>query len=512
MSIEQIEISSKLPTETSQLQGLFVQTAQKYNQLIEEYGKLKSELDWLKRHVFGRRSERHGVDPNQAVLPGITASVPTETVGEVLKIVKVKAKNGHGRTPLPAHLPRQQVIYDVPESAKTCACCGKKKERIGEETTEEVDFQPASVIVREIVRPKYACKSCGDGVVIAPLPSRPIEKGRPGPGLLAQVCIAKYVDHLPLHRQMGIFKRSGVDIPKSTMVDWVRGVYELLYPITRVMKYQILQSFCVKSDDTPIKVQTDEKKHKTHQGAIWTYIGMDCGQVMFEYTPHRNKEGPQNFLYNYQGYLQADAYAGYDVCFKPGKIIEVGCWAHARRNFYDALTSDKILAEEMLDKIKPLFAVESAAKEAGLDAKGVYEKRQRESRPILDDIKAWLDTQKARVLPKSPIGEAITYALNQWEALNRYLEDGRLDIDNNASERAIRAVAIGRKNWLFAGSHEGAKRTALIYSLVGSCRLLKIDPFEYLRDVIDRTADHPMKRIEELTPWGWKKIRENSKV
>jgi transposase len=512
MSTEQIEISSKLPTETGQLQRLFVQTAQKYNQVIEENAHLKSELDWLKRHVFGRRSERYLIDPNQSVLPGIEAPVPAETVGETLKLVKAKPKNGHGRQPLPAHLPRQQEILDVPASAKVCACCGKTKDRIGEEKTEEVDFQPASVFVREIIRPKYACKSCGDGVVIASLPSRPIEKGRPGPGLLAQVCIGKYADHLPLHRQVGIFKRSGVDIPKSTMVDWVRGVYELLYPITRVMKYRILQSFCVKSDDTPIKVQTNEKKHQTHQGAIWTYLGMDCDQVVFEYKKSRNKDGPTIFLHDYQGYLQADAYGGYDECFQTGKIIEVGCWAHARRYFFEALSTDKALAEEMMGKIKRLFAVESSAKEEKLDAEGVRKKREKESRPILEDIKTWLTTQRGRVLPQSPIGKAVTYALNQWEALMRYLEDGRLDIDNNASERAIRAVAIGRKNWLFAGSHEGAERTALMYSLVGSCRLLKIDPFEYLRDVINRIADHPMKRIEELTPWGWKKFRENNKV
>ncbi|MFH1762508.1 MAG: IS66 family transposase [bacterium] len=520
--MERIIISSELPSDLETSNRLYIQTAQHYNEAVSEIEKLRSELDWLKRHVFGRRTEKYYGNPNQQVIPGLIDTDTEEDVcapdeheeeAETAAGTKEhKKKKRNGRNPLPAHLPRKQVVHEPPKNKLFCGKHGKPLKQIGFEKTEELEFIPASFYVIEHIRPKYACADdctdpCGSGVVIADLPKRPIDKGRPGPGLLGQVSIAKYVDHQPLNHQEQIYKRSGVYIPKNTMVDWIRCVYDLLYPIYLCMKLQILESFCVQSDDTPITVLVGKKNH-SHKGYIWNYLGVSCQQVVYKYTEQHNKDGPLQFFSGYKGYVQADAYTGYDACFKTGEIIEVGCWAHCRRGIYEALSTDKDLAEHMLEKIRKLYEIERVCKEAVLNAQEIYRKRQKESKPILADIKKWLDTNQKLVLPQSPIGKAITYAQNQWKALNRYLEDGRLSIDNNQSERALRTIVKGRLNYMFCGSHEGAKRAALIYSLVGSCKLLGIEPFEYMRDVIERMPTHPKDKVSELTPIEWKKARD----
>jgi hypothetical protein len=363
------------------------------------------------------------------------------------------------------------------------------------------------------VRPKYACKACQANVVIAERLPEPIEKGLPGPGLLAHVAVSKYADHQPLYRQEGIFKRYGVDLSRSTMCDWMAVVASLLKPIVRVMMERVLMSEVVGTDDTPVKVQDhDGKGIKT--GRLWVHIGdHNHRYTVYDYTPDRSGDGPQRVFKDFAGYLQADAYSAYDALFKGGTIVEVGCWMHARRKFYEARTSDPARSHVVLAWVAGLYTVEDDAKEAGKkhpdwdDAAWHayrYDLRLERSKPIFDAIRTWLEAQQPKVLPKSPIGEAIAYALNHWNALIRPLEAGFLEIDNGASERAMKPVALGRKNWLFAGSDEGGETAAVLMSLCASCKELGVEPFAYLRDVLERVSTHPQSRIEDLLPDRWK--------
>jgi transposase len=326
-------------------------------------------------------------------------------------------------------LPRERIEYHPPKEDLICPCCGQAKRAIGEEVTEELEYVPASFVVRQHVRIKYACKNCQEGVVIADLPARPIEKGRPGPGLLSNVLTSKYCDHLPLHRQEGIWKRHGVHIMRSTMCDWVRDCADLLSPIVRYMQTMILQSKKIHTDDTPVPVQ-DGSRRQTRKGYLWTYIG-DKSNVVFDYTPTHSRDGPVAFLGDYDGYVHADAYKGYDAFFDKGKATEVACWAHTRRKFFDSLTTDPRRAHIMLAMIGKLYDVERQAKEDGLGAIALRELRQNQSKPILEEISGRLDDWCIEVLPKSPIGQAVGYARGQWIALNQYVDDGELAIDNN---------------------------------------------------------------------------------
>jgi transposase len=329
--------------------------------------------------------------------------------------------------------------------------------------------------------------------VIADRLPEPIEKGLPGPGLLAHVAVSKYADHLPLYRQEGIFRRFGVDLARSTMCSWMAVIAGLLAPIVKAMLKRVLLSDVVQTDDTPVKVQEhDGPGMKT--GRLWVHIGDGNNRfIVYDYTPDRSRDGPERIFKGFEGYLQADAYSVYDALFKDGTIVEVGCWMHARRKFYDARTSDPSRSHLMLAWIVGLYEVEEDAKKQRKKHPEWDEAtwhayrddlRSRRSRPLLDTIHAWLETQRPKVLPKSPIGEAIGYALNHWAALIRPWEAGFLEIDNGASERAMKPVALGRKNWLFAGSDEGGKTAATLMSLCASCKELGIDPFAYLRDVL----------------------------
>jgi transposase len=495
----------ELPEDISTLQAMVLQLLSDVNEKNRQIDDLQNQLEWFKRHVFGRRSEK--LSPNQLTLfQGMAAEQPTtpeESNPDPIDISGKSKKHLNGRRPLPEHLPRERIEYHPPEEDLVCSQCGQVKQAIGEEITEELDYVPASFVVRQHVRIKYACKICQEGVVIVDLPARPIEKGRPGAGLLAHVLTSKYSDHLPLHRQEGIYKRHGVDIKRSTMCDWVRDCADLLSPIVRYMQKIILESKKIHTDDTPVPVQ-DGSRTQTRKGYLWAYIG-DDNNAVFDYTPTHSRDGPVAFLGNYNGYVHADAYKGYDAFFEKGKATEVACWAHTRRKFYDSLTTDPRRAHEMLAMIGNLYTVEKQAKEDGLDAIALKEQRQHHSKPILEEIRVRLEDWSIEVLPKSPIGQAVSYARGQWIALNRYIEDGDLDIDNNLAERVLRIIAIGRKNWLFAGSDAGAERAAIIYSLIASCKLCEIDPFEYLRDVLDRVSTHPASKIVEMTPSGWRK-------
>jgi transposase len=490
----------ELPKDVETLHQMIVQ-------LLADMDDLNKQLAWYKRYVFGRRSEK--VDPSQLILfEGLDAETE-ESLQETSVVVpsSPKKRNGNhkGRRPLPAELPRERIEHHPPKEQRVCSGCGHLKEIIGEEVTEQLDYVPASFVVRQHVRYKYACKQCQEGVCIADLPAFPIEKGRPGSGLLAHVLTSKYADHLPLHRLEGIFARHGIDLQRSTLCDWVGACAELLSPIVTEIHRQILTSVKIHTDDTPVPVQIRGHK-KARKGYLWTYIG-EGNNVVFDYTPTRCRDGPIAFLDDYDGFVQADAYQGYDKLFAKGRCTEVGCWAHARRKFFDAKDSDPGRAYQMLAFIRELYDVEHQAKEQELDASGIVKLRQQSSRPVLEKIHSHLEGWSGQVLPKSPMGKAVTYALGQWIALNRYVDHGVLSIDNNLAERVLRMVVIGRKNWLFAGSDNGGKRAAVIYSLVASCKLCGIDPFAYLCDVIDRVSIHPAKEILQLVPANWKALQ-----
>lgn len=468
---------------------------------------LQQQLAWFQRHTFGRRSEKYPADHPvlfDLLTPMSSATAVTDEAsssGESDKQVKTSSSRRNGRAPLPAHLPREQIEYPVSEAQLTCDRCGQPKDRIGQEVSEELDYVPASFVVRQHIRPKYACKRCQDGVVIADLPDRPIDKGRAGTGLFSHVLVSKYADHLPLHRQEGIYRRHGLELRRSTLCDWVAQSAALLEPIVLEMKRQILTAPKLHTDDTPVPVRNGPRK-QIRKGYLWVYID-PAHNVVFDYTPTRQRAGPLEFLGEYSGFIQADAYAGYDAVFAQGKATEVGCWAHTRRKFYEAKDTAPAVAHEALLLIRQLYKIERQAKEDELEVEALLALRQAQSKPILATIEERLAVWSQSVLPKSPMGQAIGYAQGQWEALVRYADNPLLAIDNNLAERTLRAVTLGRKNWLFAGSDAGARRAAILYSLIGSCKLCQIDPFYYLKDTLERVSHHPARRIEELLPRQW---------
>jgi transposase len=500
--------------------------------------KLQHQLEQLLRQRYGRKSEK--LDPAQLLLFAREIMAAMETEAPALQPQPAAElppgppapappeKNGHGRKVLPASLPRQRVVHDLLPEQLPCPDCGTLRIRIGEEVREQLEYIPASLIVLQHVRPKYACSACEANVTIADRLPEPIEKGLPGPGLLAQVIVSKYADHLPLYRQERIFARHGVELPRQTTCDWMAACAGLLEPIWKAMLQRVLQSLVIQTDDTPVKVQ-DPATGAMTTGRLWVYLGDWAHRfIVYDYTPDRSAEGPERILEKFRaGFLQADAYSAYDRIHARG-ILEVGCMAHARRKFDEAKTTDPERAHAGLAWIGRLYQIEREAKEQigeaiqGLTKEGrldaverVAEEqrlteeitsklRQEESRPVVEKFKEWLETAAGQVLPKSPIAEAIGYARSNWAALTRYLDAGFLSIDNNAAERAMRPVAVGRKNWLHLGSDRGGRTAAVLMSLVQSCRSFGVEPFAYLRDVLDRVSTHPASRIAELLPDAWK--------
>ena len=489
------------PALLHQLLRELVDVLQERDARIQE---LEHQLAVLRRYQFGPRSEK--ADPRQGLLFGQAPEAPEPPPPAP---VPKPTTNGHGRRPLPKDLPRDRIEHDLSADEKHCSKCGTVLTKIGEEVSHQLDYVPASFVVREHVRLKYACKACEETIVLAPMPDQPICKGLPGPGLLAHVLVSKYDDHLPLYRQSEIYARQSVDLGRSTLCGWVRDCATLLGPLVRVMAREALASKVVQTDDTPVPVLDRLHPGRTRTGRLWVYRGDDeHPYTVFDYTPSRKRDGPVAFLGDYEGYLQADAFAGYDGIYAGGTVVEIGCWAHARRKFIDAQETDKARATAAVDFIGQLYAIESDAAERGLDAEERRTLRQEKARPVVEDFRRWLDAQALVALPKSPLGKAIAYALDQWTALTRYLGDGVLAIDNNAAERDLRAVAIGRKNWLFAGSDAGGRRAAIAYSLIATCQRHKVNPFEYLRDTLVRVTTTPASRIRELLPPQWKAARE----
>lgn len=480
--------------------------------LKAENADLKHRIEVLARRMFGRSSER--LTPGQYLLAFEAAKAEAErtleedaretALGEETEQTPRPRRVRPSAKPCQADLAVHTLAVE-PEAAELTCVCGATKERIGEETSERVEHVPASVFLLKTVRGKYACRGCQDGVVIAPLPPQGLEKSVAGPGLVAHVVASKYADHLPLYRQEEIFARQGADLPRSTLGDVVRGAAELLEPLAKRVLASVLEGRVVNTDDTGVTYLLRPRGRAT--GAVWAYVG-ERSEVAYDFTERRSRDGPALVLRGFRGYLQADALKQYDAFYASGEIVEVACWAHARRYFFEALSSERALAEDMLERIRELYEVERRARPRSEAERFLL--RQEQARPILKGIRAWLETHAPQVLPKGPMGQAIAYAKGNWEALTRYLEQGFLAIDNNAAERALRGVAVGRKNWLFAGSAEAGCRAAVLMTLVGTCKLQGIDPQAYLADVLVRVATTPASRIDELTPRGWKIARDRA--
>jgi transposase len=410
------------------------------HQVQRENAQLNHRLQQLLRARYGPRAER--MDPAQMLLFAreILEQEAPESAREPESPEEATCpprRKGHGRRPLPKDLPRKRVVHDLSLEEQTCPCCGEPRTKISEETSEQLEFVPASIYVIEHVRPKYVCKRCEGNVAIGEKPLQPIEKGLAGPGLLAHVITSNYGDHLPLYRQEPILARHGIEITRSTTCGWMAACAELLTPLYDLMKRRIQASKVIHTDDTPVPVQ-DKDRNKTRPGRVWVYVGdKDHPFTVFDYTPSRSRDGPVAFLDGFQGYLQADAFSGYDAIYAGGKVIEVACWAHVRRKFVEAEKTDPQRAYTAVAMIRLLYDVESEAKD--LDAETRRALRQEKSLPRLDQIEAWLEKEKSEVLPKSPMGEAINHALSNWVALTVYTRDGDLAIDNNAAENALQA-------------------------------------------------------------------------
>jgi transposase len=484
----------------------------------DEYRKLYElvmlELERVRRHLRAQnKSER--VDAAQVqlafaeianlIVPPALAEQIADAENQAREHEPGKVSRPHGRAKLPEHLPVERIELHPPEPLRTCSCCGQAMHPIGEETSEQLDYRPASLVRVQTARIKYACACEQGGVVVASVPDAVVERGLAGPGLLAHVVISKYDDHQPLYRIEDRFERERVRIARSTMGDWVGQVADVLRPITDAMAKAALGAHRIHTDDTGIPVLDTGKTHKGH---VWVYVA-DDDHVVFRYTERRKGDGPRDFLRDYRGYVQADAANLYDRLFGDagGAATEVGCWAHARRRFYDAQLTEKDRALVGIGFIKKLYEVDHTI--AKLPPSRRTEERRRLAVPILETFKAWLDREDLVVLPQSPIAEAIGYTRNQWGALTRFLDDARLKLDNNTAERQLRRVAIGRKNWLFAGSEGGAERACVIYSLLASCKLHSVNAFDYLRDVLTRVGSHPARDVLALSPKAWKQALQN---
>ena len=538
-----------LPNDLAACHALIQQLLEQLSNSTRKLTQMEHQLQQLLRRIYGRSAEK--IDPRQMalfaeMLKQIESQSPAVEPEPVPVAPPATTRKGHGRRRIPDDLPRERRIHDLPEEEKPCPCCGTMREVIGQETSEQLDIEPAKLKVIEHVRLKYICKQCeknaaedGPQIQTAEKPLAPIEKGLAAPGLLAYLIVSRFADHMPYYRMERMLRRHGIDMARSTLCDLAAQTAQALLPLHNEAIADLMGSRVMHTDDTPVDV-LDRNLKATRQGRFWVYVGDEAHpQVVFDYTPNRKRDGPMTFLKDWGKddlcYLQADAFGGYDGIYAGqagGMVVEVACWAHARRYFYNAQKTDRANSAMALAYIKLLYDVEHDAREqfeaqdcgdssapaAGEEpdrprrtlAEIRVKLRQERSAPILVQFRQWLlGLQAVRggsVLPKSPMGEAITYALNQWTALCVYLLDGELNIDNNVSENALRRIAIGRKNWLFCGSDNGGKTAATLFGFIASCQRHNIDPFAYLKDVLTRIASHPHHRLAELLPGRWKPI------
>jgi transposase len=507
MEAPQLPPDAPLPDDVPALQRMVRELLAEVARLRAENAELKGKLDQALKHRFGRRSERRR--PGRRPAGGDDRPAPR--------------RDPHGRAALPEGLPRVEVVHDLTEAERLCPCCGRPRAGIGAQVAEQLDLEPARCFVLRTVRKVYACPHCDAAAVppeqrlrtAGPAQVGPLAKGLCGPGLLAHVVTAKFADHAPLHRLAGQLARSGVRVAESTLGDWARGAADLLGPLYELLHERLLLCRVLHGDDTGVKLRVAgaERTRKAH---LWAYVGdADYPYVVFDFTAGYTADGPEAFLEGYRGYLQADALAQYEGLYAGGRVWHCCCWAHARRKFVAAAEAGDERAGPALEWVRQLYAVERALPPllppaddpAGQEQRRGREEqrrqlRQEQARPVLGALKGWLDEQQPRALPKSPLGQAVGYAVNHWGALERYLEEGYLAIDNNLSERTLRAIALGRNNWGVLGSETGGRTAAVLYTAVATCKHLGIDPFAYLREALPglfALGERPT--AEQLAAW-----------
>lgn len=474
---------------------------EKIESLSQERDYLKTQVEMFRRMQFGQRRERFEADPNQTMLPFeadvIAVEQQKEETKEKIEYVR-KRPNHHGRAKLPGHLPVEEIEIHPEGDLSDMVCIGK-------EVTEELECEPARFFIKRYIRYKYAAKN-GEGVKIGELPERVIDKGIPGAGLLASILVDKYADHLPLYRQKQRFARENIQIASSTIEGWTKEALLKLEPLYDRLVFDTKSKGYLQADETPIKVLDSDKKGAAHQGYYWVYHAPLEGTVLFDYSPTRGSIAALPILGNFKGYLQSDGYAVYQKYARSKEITHLACWAHARREFEKALDNDKSKAETALILIQKLYAIERKARDGQLDTLEIKELRLSESLEIINELGKWIFNEIKNTLPKSQIGKAMAYAYARWDALSAYLYDGSLQIDNNLVENAIRPIALGRKNYLFAGSHEAAKRAAMIYSFFAICKKHEVNPFQWLKYTLENIMSINHKNIKNLYPQNFKNI------
>jgi transposase len=485
--------------------------------------KLKFAIVKLRHERFGQSSERGAViEQLELALADLEENAAEAEAAAEIASPPSSAIEVHGfrrrkpaRRQLPDHLPRERIVYPAPSA---CPCCGGVLRKLGEDVTETLEVVPRQWKVIQHVREKFSCRSC-EAITQPPAPSHPIARGRAGPGLLAHVLFSKYGLHLPLNRQSAAYAREGIDLDVSTLADWVGAAAATLMPLIEATRAHVFAAERIHADDTTVPVLA---KGKTRIGRLWAYVrddrpfaGPDPPAAIFFYSRDRGGEHPQRHLASFAGLMQADAYAGFNRLYEAGRagglIIEAACWSHARRKFYDLARLKKApIAIEAVKRIDALFAIERESN--GLSPEQRLTARHERSRPLIAELHTWLRAQRAKLSAKNETAKATDYSLKRWPALTRFLDDGRLCISNNAAERALRGIAVGRRNWTFAGSDEGGRRAAAIYTLIETAKLNDIDPLAWLTDVLATLPDHPAKRIADLLPWNWRPLRIAAKA
>ena len=509
-------IAQRQALTAAELRAAAAENETQYRRILIE--KLKFTISKLRHDRFGQSSERGALldqlelqladlEADAAQAEAVAQMAAAAVTGEKITLASFERRRP-ARRPLPEHLPRDRIVYPA---SLACPCCGGTTLRkIGEDVTETLELVPRQWKVIQHVREKFSCRAC-EAITQPPAPSHPIARGRAGPKLLAHIVFSKYGLHLPLNRQSAVYAREGVDLDVSTLADWVGAAAATLMPLVEAIRAHVLAAERIHADDTTVPVLA---KDKTKTGRLWTYVrddrpfaGPGPPAAVFFYSRDRGGEHPEQHLAGFAGLMQADAYAGfnrlYEAARKPAPIIEAACWAHARRKFFDLARINKApIASEAVARIDTLFAIEREIN--GLAPQQRVTARTELSRPLIIGLEAWLREQRGLVSKNSDTGKAIDYSLKRWTALTRFLEDGRLCMTNNAAERELRAIAVGRRNWTFAGSDEGARRAAVLYTLIATAKLNDVDPQAWLADMLARLPDHPAKRINELLPWNWR--------
>jgi transposase len=507
---------STLPTDIAALQAMVVAR----DQMIEA---LKLTIAKLQHARHGASSERSRklLDQLELQLAELQETIAEEEAAAELAGPSAEpsseetAQSKPARRPLPEHLPRERVVHEAPVA---CPCCGGRLRKLGEDITETLEYVPARWKVIQHVREKFSCRSC-EAIAQAPAPFHPIARGRAGSQLLAQILFSKYRAHLPLNRQSDIYAGEGIDVSVSTLADWVGAAAATLMPLVETIRDHVFAAERIHADDTPVPVLA---KGKTKTGRLWTYVrddrpfgGPAPPAALYFYSPDRGGQHPRAHLQGWTGIMQADAYAGYNELYEAGRqpapVTEAGCWSHARRKFYElAMLKKAPIAIEAVRRIDELFAIEREIN--GLTADERLAVRKDRMTPLVQELEVWLREERCKLSSKNPVAKAIHYSLRRWDAMTRFLGDGRICLSNNAAERAIRGIAVGRNNWTFAGSDRGGERAAAIYTLIETCKLNSVDPRAWLADVLGRLPGHSVSRVEELLPWSWKKTEPQAQA